>query len=268
MTLLPNPSTAAQTSRLSVCGRFLGKSLNKFFNVVSAGAAQAVVARLLQNLQLEEAGLSINTRYGAVQAMKAHVLAGEAADVVVLTDRLINELIEKNLILAGSRRDLGAVGTGIAVRAGLPLPDVSSPQTLRAALLACSRVVCPDPATATAGKVLLQVLDQLGISTQMLPRLDYCSSGYEAMAQLARGMGEHEIGVMQMTEIIASADVLLAGPLPGELQNTTVYSAGVAVQSASPERASQFIQRLMAEKDVLRAAGFADCPVHAETPVL
>ncbi|MES2946803.1 MAG: substrate-binding domain-containing protein [Pseudomonadota bacterium] len=238
------------------------------FNVVSAGAAQAVVVRLLQNLQLENAGLSVNTRYGAVQAMKACVVDGQAADVVVLTDSLIDELIEKNFILAGSRRDLGAVGTGIAVRAGLPLPDVGSAQALRAALLACSRVVCPDPATATAGKVLLQVLDQLGISAHMLPRLHCCSSGYEAMAQLACGTGPHEIGVMQMTEIIASPDVWLAGPLPGGLQATTVYSAAVAAQSASPERASQFIQRLTAQKDVLRAAGFGDCPVPAETLVL
>ena len=240
----------------------------EIFNVVSAGAARAVVARLLQSLQLEDAGLVVKARYGAVHAMKASVLAGEAADVVVLTDRLLDELLEKNLVLAGSCRDLGVVGTGIAVRVGLPPCDVGSPESLRAALLACSRVVCPDPATATAGKVLLQVLDQLGISSQILPRLQYCSSGHEAMAQLARGTGLHEIGVMQITEIIACADVLLAGPLPGELQNTIVYSAAVAARSASPERAQQFITRLTAQKDVLRAAGFGDCLGHAETQFL
>lgn len=248
----------------------MGKSLETF-NVVSAGAAQAVVARLLQNLQLEDAGLVVKARYGAVQAMKACVVAGEAADVVVLTDRLLDELLEKNLILAASRQDLGGVGTGIAVRAGLSgasLPDVGSPDALRAALLASSRVVCPDPAIATAGKVLLQVLEQLGISAQMLPRLQYCSSGYEAMAQLARGTGQHELGVMQMTEIIACPDVLLAGPLPGALQNTTVYSAAVAAQSASPGRALQFIERLTGQKDVLRAAGFGDCQPHLQTPAL
>ena len=240
------------------------------FNVVSAGAAQALVARLLQKLQFEDAGLVVKARFGAVQAMKACVLAGEAADVVILTDRLIDELFEKKLILVASRCDLGAVGTGIAVRVGLSgrsLPDVGSAQALRAALLACNRVVCPDPAIATAGKVLLQVLEQLGISTQMLPRMQYCSSGYEAMAQLARGTAPHEIGVMQMTEIIASPAVLLAGPLPGELQNTTVYSAAVAAQSRSPERALHFIRRLIAEKDVLRAAGFGDCSGNAEMPV-
>ncbi len=235
------------------------------FNIYGAGAAQAVVESVVQSLQRENSGVVVRSRYGAVQAMKACILAGEDADVVVLTDRLIDELTEKNLILSGSCRELGVVGTGMAVRPGLPLPMVCSAQSLRASLLACSRVVCPDPATATAGKVLLQVLAQLDISAQLLPRLHFCSSGYDAMAQLARGTGQHEIGVMQMTEIIASRAVLLVGPLPDELQSTVIYSAAVATHARSPERARQFIHQLTAQKDVLRAAGFGDCPARVET---
>jgi ABC-type molybdate transport system substrate-binding protein len=95
---------------------------------------------------------------------------GAAADVVILTGALIDELVASGHIASGSRADLGKVGTGVAVRAGTPVPDVSRAQSLRERLLAATRVVCPDPAMATAGKVVMQVLDQLGIIEQLKPK--------------------------------------------------------------------------------------------------
>lgn len=227
-------------------------------HIFSAGAAQAVVARLVQTFQREHA-CAIQASYGAVQSMRARVVQGEPADIVLLTDTLIDELVAQGLVVPGSRVDLGTVGTGIAVRANTPLPSVDSLLTLRDTFMASDRVVCPDPAAATAGKVLLNALEQLGIREQMQARLTYCSSGYEAMAQLARGTGAHELGIMQMTEIIASSDVALAGPLPGELQSTAIYSAGVAAQSASPALARQFIRQLTDARADLLAAGFGAC---------
>lgn len=225
-------------------------------NIVSAGAARAVVEKLVGILQQEDAGLVVHARYGAVENMKACVMAHEAIDVVVLTDRLLHELADNSLVAADTCNDLGAVGTGIAVRASLPPPDVSSPQRLRDVLLACGSVFVPHPATTSAGKVFLQALDELGIQAQVLSRLIPCSSGHDAMAQLARSSGHTDIGVMQITEILASKDLRLAGPLPGALQRHTVYSAAVATHAHSPDRALAFIQRLVSQKDELRAAGF------------
>jgi molybdate transport system substrate-binding protein len=232
-----------------------GQILNTL-NVVSAGAARAVVEKLVGILQQEDAGLLVNARYGAVQDMKACVMTHQAVDVVVLTDRLLHELADNSLVVAASCHDLGAVGTGIAVRADTPPPDVSSPQRLTAALLACARIFVPHPATTSAGKVFLQALDELGIQAQVLSRLVPCSSGHDAMAQLARSTGPTDIGVMQITEILASKDLRLAGPLPGALQRHTVYSAAVATHAHSPDRALAFIQRLVSQKDELCAAGF------------
>ena len=231
-------------------------------NIVSAGAAQAVVARVARRFE-EDGACTVQARFGAVQSMNAIVRSGEAADVVVLTDGLIDELTGAQWLVPGTRRDLGSVGTGIAVRAGLPLPVISSADDLRQALLACDRVVCPDPAVATAGKALLQVLERLGIQNAMQHRLAYCRSGYEAMAELARGNGAHELGVMQITEIIAGEHdghgVRLVGALPAELQKWAVYSAALGTHSKTPARARAFIQALLEDRAALRAAGFGDC---------
>ncbi|HXD51218.1 MAG TPA: substrate-binding domain-containing protein, partial [Burkholderiales bacterium] len=113
-------------------------------NIVSAGAAQFAVTQIADKFQ-RESGHSINTTFGAVGAMKNRVLAGASADIVVLTSALIDELIRQGLVVPGSRIDLGKVATGVAVRAGTPLPDVRDTRVLRGNLLAATKIVCPDP---------------------------------------------------------------------------------------------------------------------------
>jgi len=235
-------------------------------NIVSAGAARAVVEKLVRIRQQGEAGLVVNARFGAVQDMMACVMRNDAVDVVVLTDRLLHALADNGLVVAGSCHDLGAVGTGIAVRVGVAPPDVSSPQALREVLLACGSIFSPNPTTTSAGKVFLQALDQLGIQAQVVSRLVTCSSGHDAMAQLARSTGPADIGVMQITEIMASSELRLAGHLPGALQRHTVYSAAVATNSNVPDQALAFIQRLVCQKNELRCAGFAEVQAPTGTP--
>ena len=226
-------------------------------NIISAGAAQAVVTQIAEKFQRESGNL-INAAYGAVGAMKERVVSGEPADVIVLTATLIDELVQQGLVVPGSRVDLGKVGTGVAVRAGTPLPDVRDARVLCGNMLAATKIVCPDPAVATAGKVVLQALGELGITDQVKPRLQYFPNGHAAMMHLAQSTGMLEMGITQITEIVANQGVTLAGPLPAELQNIAVYSVGLAARSAHPERSREFIRRLTGfnAQAVLSAAGF------------
>ena len=226
-------------------------------NIFCAGAAQAVVSQLAAKFQ-RESGNQIHAEYGAVGAMKARVTGGAPVDIVVLTAALVDELIAEGEVARGSRVNLGRVGTGVAVRAGTPRPDVRNVEVLRANILAATRIVCPDPAVATAGKVVLHVLDQLGVAAEVTPRLQYFPNGYAAMANLAQSDGQLEMGITQVTEILANPGVTLVGPLPDAVQNMAVYSAGLAVRAAHPERSREFIRRLTGfnAQPVLSAAGF------------
>jgi molybdate transport system substrate-binding protein len=226
-------------------------------NVFCAGAAQAVAMQIAEKFQ-RDSGNFVAANFGAVGAMKARVVAGEPADVIVLTGALIDELAAQGLVVAGSRIDLGKVGTGVAVRAGTPLPDVADLRVLRGNLLAATRIVCPDPAVATAGKVVMSALDRLGITDEVRARLQYFPNGFAAMNDLARSTGVLEMGITQITEIMANKGVTLVGPLPAEVQNIAVYAAGLATGSAHPERAKEFIRRLTGfnAQTVLSAAGF------------
>lgn len=225
--------------------------------ILSAGAAQAVVEKVAA-AYTSETGNGVKAEFGAVGAMRVRVTAGEPVDVIVLTRALVDELAVSGYVATGSRSDLGTVATGVAVRAGTPLPDVSDARKLRGNLLAARKVVCPDPAIATAGKAVMQMLDRLGIAAEMQPRMQYFPNGYAAMKWLAESRGALEMGITQVTEIRPNPGVTYVGPLPGDLKIKTVYSAGIAARAQNTEGARGFIARLTApaSRAILAQAGY------------
>jgi molybdate transport system substrate-binding protein len=234
-----------------------GKTEVNPLHILSAGAAQSVTQRMSKQFT-GDTGREVKAAFGAVGAMKARVVAGEPVDVVILSAPLIEELIASGLLVGGTRRDLGTVGTGVAVSAGTPPPDISSTRALRDNLLAAQRIVCPDPAIATAGKIVMRALEILGIGEEVRPKIQLFPNGYAAMASLAESRGPFEMGITQTTEILGNKGVTYAGPLPAELQMKTVYAAGLAANAQNPEAARDFIARLVAPaaRSMLEAAGY------------
>ena len=97
-----------------------------------------------------------------------------------------------------------------------------------------------------------------GIATEVKPRMQFFPNGYAAMRWLAENGGRSDVGITQITEILANKGVAYAGPLPPDLQTKTVYAAGLAARAAEPTAARAFISRLTdaSAKPVLIAAGY------------
>ena len=226
-------------------------------HILSAGAAQAVVENIVAGFQRDTCH-TVQAEFGAVGAMKARMLTGAPVDVIVLTAALIDELVASGDVVAGSRIDLGRVGTGVAVRAGTPQPDVSSRAALRGSILAASVVSCPDPAVATAGKIVMQMLERLGMANEMGGRMKFFPNGYAAMSWLAASTGLNELGITQVTEILPNKGVTYVAPLPDEFQAKATYSVGLPVRAPGVDLARDFIARLTAPaaRPMLAAAGY------------
>jgi len=56
--------------------------------------------------------------------------------------------------------------------------------------------------------------------------------------------GEAEIGFQQISELIHEKGIDYLGPLPPEIQNVTVYSAGLHTGSREPEAANALVKAL------------------------
>jgi molybdate transport system substrate-binding protein len=214
-------------------------------HVLSAGAAQAITECMIESFE-RETPHRVVAEFGAVGAIKSKVDSGANVDVITLTASMIAELMTANVIAAGSKLDLGTVGTGVAVRAGDARPQLSSANALVATLRGASTIVCPDPAIATAGKIVMAMLERLDVVKELSARLQFFPNGYTAMKWLAQSERENALGITQITEIVANAGVVYAGPLPDVFQMKTIYSMGLASHAPEPTVAKAFIARFAA----------------------
>jgi molybdate transport system substrate-binding protein len=227
--------------------------------ILSGGAAQGLVASLAP-LFKARTGLDIEGEFGAVGTMAARLQAGTAADLVVLTEAVIADLVRKGLVVSDTVADIGLVETAIAVRAGDPPVSISDAASLRQALLAADAIFVPDTRASTAGIHVAAVLDRIGIASEAAPRLKIFPNGATAMRNLAASDALTAIGCTQSTEIINTPGVVLSGALPRGYELETVYSAGVTSQARQAGDAQRLIA-LLTEPDSgeLRArAGFLE----------
>ena len=224
-------------------------------NILCAGAVQGIVKALQAHFE-QDTGATLQTRFGAVGAMKEALLAGEPCDVMIVTDAMVVALQGSGELSNAPRAPLGRVRTGVAVRAGAPVPDVASPEALKAALLAASAVYFPDPQRATAGIHFASVLSKLGIDTELAPLVRNFPNGATSMRELAADTGASPIGCTQVTEILYTPGIALAGPLPAAFELATVYTAAIGARAAEPALAQRFVDLLAGPQSrALRVAG-------------
>jgi molybdate transport system substrate-binding protein len=226
-------------------------------HILSGGAAQGVVKSLWPAFAAETRA-ELKGAFGAVGLMKDKLLAGEPCDVLILTEALIDGLIKSGHAVAGSNTSLGRVKTGVAVRVGESMPDVSTAAGLKAALLEARGIYFPDPEKATAGIHFVNVLKQLGIYGDVEKNLRAFPNGATAMLNMAQANEPGLIGCTQVTEILYTGGVRLVGALPKEFELATVYTAAVCSKAAQPEVARKLVQLLGSQqsRDVRKAGGF------------
>jgi molybdate transport system substrate-binding protein len=191
-------------------------------------------------------GHTIRASYAPSGALIPRFERGEPVDVF-LTDRTALDALIRQGKIVGGRTDLARTGIGIAVRKGAPRPDVSSAQALRRALLAAKTVgyAAPSGGSITAAHVM-GVFERLGIAAEVAPKARLAAGGPNGRVSVLVSSGQAEIGFQQVSELMSNPEVDVIGMLPAELQQITIYSAGVTTSAREPEAARALIRALTA----------------------
>lgn len=181
----------------------------------------------------------VSITWGNASTLKSRYLEGEQTDVAILTAAAIDDLAKAGKV-AGGRIDLARSGIGLGAKTGAPKPDISSPDALKRALLAAKTVGWSTQ--GASGIYFVTVLEKLGIASEVKAKHKDTSG---AVGELI-AKGEAEIGVQQIPELAAVPGVEVIGPLPGDLQIITVFSAALDAKAVNNDAAKAFIKFISA----------------------
>ena len=219
----------------------------------SATCAQAAELKVMSTVALtptldelapkfEASGNHLTIVYSTIANLKKKIDAGETADVFILSHPVLDDLQNQGKVAKGSIVDLGTSYVAVGVRAGAPLPDISTAEKLKAALLATKSISYADPAKGGASGIhMAKVIDRLGLTEEMKPKT-MLVPGAESGELVAKG--EAEMAVAQASEIAAVPGTQVVGPLPGDLGSKITFSAGIGSTAKDPAAAKMLIELL------------------------
>jgi len=229
----------------------------KQLHVTAAGAYEHVINALAPLFE-REAGSAIRLTVANAAGVIKRIEASEPADVVLTSAAGIAHLVAAGLADAGTQAEIARVGLGIAVRDGLPVPDLKTAAAVRAALLSATRVAFIDPnGGGTSGPFIAKLFERLGILREMNQTGVLSKTGKDVVRAVAAG--EATLGLTQATELIGTKGVQFAGYVAGEVQVVSVYSGAVSSYAAAPDVARRFIHFLKspASADRFTQAGWS-----------
>ena len=211
--------------------------------VISTGGARAVMTSLAPEFE-RNSGHKVSINFGTPGDMRARLLQGEDADIAVAIAAILPDLEKAGRIASGTLMELAASYVGVAVRAGAPKLDVSTPEGVRRAVLMAKTVALSDPKAGTQlGVTFIGVANRLGFGADLQSRTKLIlGPGSDVAEAVARG--EADLGITLISEILPVNGVALGGELPPAIMPPTVIHAFLVSGAKAPEVAKVFLDFL------------------------
>jgi molybdate transport system substrate-binding protein len=223
------------------------------FAVLLPGVAGAVEIKVLSTQAPEQAyrelvpqfekasGHTVTTIFTGTLDVQKRIAAGEAYDLIIMAGPAIDDFVKSGKIVPGSRVNIARSGVGVAVRAGAPKPDISTTEAVKKTLLAAKSI---GYSTGPSGVYLTGLFARLGVADAIKTKLKQTPTGILVGNLVASG--EAEIGFQQVSELAHFPGVDFVGPLPGDIQEITVFAGGIQVGAKQVDAAKDWVRFLTA----------------------
>ena len=225
-------------------------------HVVSSGGFAAAYKELAPGFE-QKTGDTLVASWGpsmgnTVDAVPQRLARHEPIDVVIMVGYALGKLVDEGKVAPGDRADLAQSGIGVVVKQGSPHPDISTVDTLRAALIAAPSIAYSDSASGVY--IEREMFKKLGVEDQVRGKARMIPAE-PVGAVVARG--EAALGFQQISELKPIGGIDLVGPLPPGAQQVTVFSAGVLADSPHKEAARALVHYLASPEaaDAIRRSG-------------
>ena len=212
--------------------------------VMSAGAVKSMVAALGAEFE-RESETTIDYNFGTAGALRERVKGGETADLVIVSESAIAELMNLGHVFGQTVTDLGRTVTGVIVREGALKPDISTVEAFKQALRNARSIAYTDPKAGGSGGIMfVGLLEKLGMLAEVNAKAVLGKGGFD-VSQIVAG-GRAELGTTFLSEALPVKGLTIVGTLPGELHNANTYTAAVHTKAANRPGAEAFLRKLVA----------------------
>jgi molybdate transport system substrate-binding protein len=213
-------------------------------NVIASTAMREVLEDLAPMFE-RASGHKVTVTFLSGAVLPVKLKEGAQADLVVTTPETIDDLTKASKVVAGSGAMFVRSAAGVAVRKGSNKPDVSTPEALKAALLAAKTV---GYSQGPSGVHFNTVIAKLGIADAVKAKGVVPPLGSRVGTLIAEGKAE--IGVQQITELLLIPGIDYIGPLPKELQANIVYSTATPTTAKEKAGAAALVKFIKSETAV------------------
>lgn len=197
-------------------------------------------------------GVRVTIDWAPTTVIQAAIASGETADMVLIVDRAVDEMVAQNKVGAATKRVILSSRIGVAVKQGAPHPDISTLEKFKQAMIG-ARSVCYSRG-GQSGVHFAPMLERIGIAEAVNSRSTIIPAGFTAEKLVS---GEADIAIQQLSELAVVAGTEIVGPLPDEVQKVTTFAVAVLTGSPNWMAAEQFAAFLTTDTalDAYRAAG-------------
>ena len=187
------------------------------------------------------AGITVDIATDHGHNIRAAIVKGAAeADVVLIPTEWINEAVAAGHAEKSTLVPIGAVRIGAAMHDDAARADVSTMAAFRQALVGAKSVLLT---LAPTGDHLMKVIDRLGFTATVAPKLQRFDTATKLNRHLAENQSPGALGFGPTTEIIAwrGKGVALAGVIPDEIQVVLPYHAAMLRRTQAPNDARKLL---------------------------
>jgi len=181
-------------------------------------------------------GHKLSIHYDGSAILQQAIARGDAFDVVVTFAPNLDASTKLGRIDSTSRVEIARSGLGVVIRADLPKPNIATVAGFRKAMLDARSIAYAS--RGASGRHFVAVCERLGIADQVKAKSKTRPTGN--VAELV-AIGEAEIAVQQMSELIGVEGTALVGPFPAELDLVSLVVAATSKDARERAAARQFI---------------------------
>jgi molybdate transport system substrate-binding protein len=218
--------------------------------VLSGGAMRRF---LLEAVPLFEAasGSKVTVRFALTRVLKKEIEDGAVFDMALIPRAELDALIAAGKIAAGTQTDIVRSLVGFMVRTGAPAPEIGTVEAFANVLRQAKSI---SYSKGPSGLYVANLLERLGLAAEMKDKTVF-AIGRPVGEVIASG--EAEFGMQQIIENQPVKGAHLVGPLPSEMGNFVLYSAGFAAAAADRAAARAFVSFLRSSEAarIIRAKG-------------